>query len=125
MGRHVAVGTPITERPRTDPDVRLSRIRLLPRVADGESLVRPGVDDKRFWEVVGRELYHSGPSESALLAAAIEYPLPAFDDLEPERPYGMTVGRHRVIVEIAADDSSQPFPLDRGSVGACAATAPP
>jgi hypothetical protein len=85
--------------------VRLSRIRLLPRVSNGESLVGPGVDDARLWEVVGRELYHPGPSASALLAAAIEYPLPAFDDFEPEHPQGTTVGRHCVVVEIAANDA--------------------
>ncbi len=34
----IAVGTPLTERPRTDPYVRLSRIRLPPRVCDGETL---------------------------------------------------------------------------------------
>jgi hypothetical protein len=65
----------------------------------------------RFWEIVGRDLYHSGPSASALLAAAIEYPPPTFDDLEPEHPHGTTVGRHRAVVEIAAYDHSQPFPL--------------
>jgi hypothetical protein len=32
-----AVGTSVTGRPRTDPDERVSRIRLLPRVFDGKA----------------------------------------------------------------------------------------
>ena len=41
----IAVETPITGRPppRTDPYVRLARIRLLPRVFDGEANVWPRV----------------------------------------------------------------------------------
>ena len=38
----IAVGTPIAERPRTEPDVRHSRIRLLPRVLDPSSTVGAG-----------------------------------------------------------------------------------
>src|SRR5262249_17091514 len=47
----VAVGTRISSRaPRTEPYVRLSRIRLPPRVCDGEALIRPRMEDDRFRE---------------------------------------------------------------------------
>src|SRR6266567_4010650 len=44
----VAVGTRVSSRaPRTEPYVRLSRIRLPPRVCDGEAIARPRVEDDR------------------------------------------------------------------------------
>jgi hypothetical protein len=42
---NIAVGTHIAMRPRTKPYVRLSRIRLAPRVFDGEALIRPRMLD--------------------------------------------------------------------------------
>ena len=45
-------------------------IRLLPRVFDGETLVGPGVKDLRLRQPVVRQLLHSSPSESILLAAS-------------------------------------------------------
>src|SRR3954470_3316458 len=48
---HVAVGTCISwHAPRPDPYVRLSRIRLLPRVCDGTSCrIRSSACDTRAW----------------------------------------------------------------------------
>jgi hypothetical protein len=43
-----AVGTAVSSRPRTDPDGRNSRIRLLPRVIDGKACFRPRVKDFGF-----------------------------------------------------------------------------
>src|SRR5262249_59637048 len=47
----VAVGTCVSSHaPRTDPYVRLSRIRLLPRVCDGTSCrIRASACDTRTW----------------------------------------------------------------------------
>lgn len=43
----IAVGMPITEPPRTDPGVPNSGTGLLPRVFDGEALIRPRMKDSR------------------------------------------------------------------------------
>jgi hypothetical protein len=66
----IAVGTLIAEPPRTDPDVRHSRIRLLPRVLDGEALAWPGVEDARTREPVVGERRHPRPGRPILLAAS-------------------------------------------------------
>src|SRR5271169_846158 len=42
----MAVGTPIAERPRTDPYLPNSGIRFLPRVVDGEASVEVGLDSR-------------------------------------------------------------------------------
>ena len=47
----VAVGTCVSSHaPRTEPYVRLSRIRLPPRVCDGKASARPRMEDDRFRE---------------------------------------------------------------------------
>src|ERR1700688_520346 len=67
----VAVGTGIAPRPpRTDPDVRLSRIRLLPRVRDGKPLVGPWMKDARPGKPVIREHGDAGPGQASLLSTA-------------------------------------------------------
>jgi hypothetical protein len=40
---------PITGHPRTEPDVRHSRIRFPSWMFDGEALVGPGVKDAWLW----------------------------------------------------------------------------
>src|SRR5437016_10789802 len=55
---------------RTDPYVRLSRIRLPPWVFDGKALIRPGVEDTRFWEPVVGQLSDLPPCHAVLLAAS-------------------------------------------------------
>jgi hypothetical protein len=49
----------------------------------------------------------------SFLAASPQRSLPEFGDEEAERGQRPTVGRHGVVVEVALDDLSQPFPLDR------------
>src|SRR5215467_11682785 len=67
-----AVGTPITERPpRTEPYVRLSRIRLPPRVGDGEAIARPRMEDDRFRKPVVHQLRHPRPCHPILLATLL------------------------------------------------------
>src|SRR6266542_2009752 len=67
----VAVGTRVSSRaPRTEPYVRLSRIRLPPRVCDGEAIARPRVEDDRFRKPVVRQLRHPCPCYRPLAAHA-------------------------------------------------------
>src|SRR5260370_38348511 len=66
----VAVGTPVTGAPRTEPYERLSRIRLPPRVIDGKAITWPGVADFGFGEPVVGQLDHALPGEIMPLAAA-------------------------------------------------------
>jgi hypothetical protein len=54
---------------RTEPDVRLSRIRLPPWLFDGEALVGPGVEDAGFGEPVVGERPDLLPGHSVFLAA--------------------------------------------------------
>ena len=108
----VAVGTRVSPcAPRTDPDVQLSRIRLPPRVCDGKAIARPGMKDRRFREPVVHQLRHSCPREPILLAATPQRAPPEIGDMVPERVQSTSVGRHGVVVEVAADDMPQPFPL--------------
>ncbi len=58
--------------PRTDPDVRLSRIRFLPRVSDGEALVRPWMEAFYWSEPVVGDLQDPGPCHRILLTASPE-----------------------------------------------------
>src|SRR5215470_4428947 len=47
--------------PRTDPYVQLSRIRLLPWVCDGKTLIGPRMKDTRFWEPLVNQPVHASP----------------------------------------------------------------
>ena len=91
--------------PRTDPYVRLSRIRLLPRVADGEALIGPRMADARLWKPYVGQLHDLIPSDPPLLAAAAERAPPAAGDLISECHERTIVGRPGVIVEVALDDT--------------------
>src|SRR5271170_5535864 len=105
-----AVGTSVAGRPpRTDPDERVSRIRLLPRVFDGKANARPRVKDARLWEPVVGHLAYPLPGRRVLLAAAPQRPPPKPDDMITERAKRARVGRHVGIV--AGDDQLQPSPL--------------
>src|SRR5258708_882088 len=109
---HVAVGTCVSSHaPRTDPYMRLSRIRLPPRVSDGKANARPRMQDGRFREPGVCELRHPCPREPILLAATPQRAPPEVGDVMSEHVKCATVGRHRVIVEVAADHPAQPFPL--------------
>ena len=68
--RSVAVGTRVSPRaPRTEPYVRLSRIRLPPRVDNGKAVARPRMEDRRLWEPGIHELRHPHPGHPMLLTA--------------------------------------------------------
>src|ERR1700747_2547703 len=108
----VAVGTCVSSHaPRTEPYVRLSRIRLPPRVCDGKAVARPRMEDDRFWEPAIHQLRHPCPRDPILLAATSQRAPPGISDVMPEHLQCTTVGRHCVVIEVAADDSPQPLPL--------------
>src|SRR6266536_6030519 len=95
----VAVGTRVSSRaPRTEPYVRLSRIRLPPRVCDGEAIARPRMEDDRFREPVVRQLRHPCPRDSILVAATPQRSPPEVDDMVPEHGQCTGVSRHGVVV---------------------------
>src|SRR5215472_3387387 len=109
---HVAVGTCVSSRaPRTEPYVRLSRIRLPPWVCDGEAIARPRMKDDRFREPGLRPLRHPYPRDAILVAATPQRAPPEVDDMVPEHGQCTGVGRHCVIAEVATNDVPQPFPL--------------
>src|SRR5580704_7197399 len=95
-----------------EPDVRLSRIRLPPRVSDGKALRWPRVSDTRQWEPVTDDLCHPWPRRGTLLVASLERAPPDCDEAGAERGQRRTVGRHGEVVEVSAHDLPQPFPLD-------------
>lgn len=99
--------------PRTDPNGPDSGIRLPPWVGDGEAYSRPWMKDIRFREPIFGQLRDLLPSRAVFLASSPERSLPEFGDEEAECSQHLTVGRHGMIVEVALDDLSQPFPLDR------------
>src|SRR6266536_2344125 len=82
------------------PDLymQLSRIRLLPRVRDGEAPIGPGMKDTRLWEPVVNQAVHPSPGELGHVAASGENPSPALGDVGPEHRECAKVGRHRVVV---------------------------
>src|ERR1700736_307538 len=75
--------------------------------------IRPWMKDERFGEPVFGQPRDPLPSRTIVLTAPPERSLPEFGDQEAERNKRLTVGRHGVIVEVALDDLSQPFSLDR------------
>ena len=90
--------------------MHLSRIRLLPRVADVESLSGPGKDDTRSREPCVSDRYHSFPGDAGALAATTKYSQPTSRNLIPERRKCPYVGRHRMVVEVTSDNTAQPLP---------------
>ena len=108
----VAVGTRISSRaPRTEPYVRLSRIRLPPRVCDGEASARPRMEDDWFREPGVHQLRHLCPRDPIFLASTPQRMPPKVSDVVPEHRQCAAIGRHCMVVEVAADDPSQPLPL--------------
>src|SRR6201997_3917462 len=88
--------------------MQLSRIRLPPRVCNGEALIRPRMEDTRFGGPVVNQLVHPSAGEIGLLTASVEYPMPASGDLGPEHCKGPRVHERRAGVELAADARPQP-----------------
>src|SRR5262249_26298415 len=70
VGAFVAVGARVTPRPPHGSVRAPLCIRLLPRVPDGETLVRPRVKDPRLREPVVSQLCHPIPVEVTLLTAS-------------------------------------------------------
>jgi hypothetical protein len=69
--------------------------------------------DERFGYPIVSQLRNPLPDRAIFLTTPPERSLPEFGDQEAERSQRRTVGRHGMIVEVALDDLSQPFPLDR------------
>ena len=67
----------------------------------------------RFREPIFGQLRNPLPGRAVFLTASPERPLPEFGDEEAECGQRPIIGRHGMIVEVALDDLSQPFPLDR------------
>src|SRR6516165_2895048 len=109
---HPSSGTRISSRaPRTEPYVRLSRIRLPPRVCDGEASARPRMEDDWVREPGVHQLRHLCPRDPILLASTPQRMPPKVSDVVPEHRQCAAVGRHCMVVEVAADDPSQALPL--------------
>src|SRR6516165_1053133 len=104
-------GRELPRAPRTEPYVRLSRIRLPPRVCDGKAFARPRMEDDWFREPVVHQLRHPFPRHPILLAASPQRAPPKVGDLVPEHVQCTGIGWHCVVVEVAVDDVPQPFPL--------------
>src|ERR1700738_5435348 len=71
------------------------------------------MEDKRFGDPIVGQWHNPLPSRAILLTAPPERSWPEYGDQEAERSQRATVGRYGMIVEVALDDLSQPFPLDR------------
>jgi hypothetical protein len=72
LRRRSAQSQPSVARPRTDPDVRHSRIRLLTRVLDGEALARPRNGGCAAARASRRRASSAAPTHAILLAAPSE-----------------------------------------------------
>src|SRR4030088_3309073 len=72
----------------------------------------------RFREPIFGQLRDLLPRRAVFLTASPERSLPKFGDEEAECSQRLIVGRHGMVVEVALDDLSQPFPLDRDRLGA-------
>src|SRR6516162_6888514 len=77
-------GHELPRAPPTKPYVRLSRIRLPPRVCDGKAIARPRMEDERFREPGVRQLRHPCPSHPVLLAATPHRTPPEVGDMMTE-----------------------------------------
>ena len=69
-------------------------------------------------------LRHSRPGRVVLLAASPKRAPPEVDDVVAEGPEGAAVGRHGVVVEVAARRLASAISPVRVSADACAAAAP-
>src|SRR5580692_4778051 len=92
---------PVTEHPRTEPDVRHSRIRLPPWMFDGEALVGPGVRNAWPWQPLVRELVDPVPPGAVLLAAPGQRAHPEHHDVGTGTP----PGHRRWLANISVHDT--------------------
>src|SRR4051794_21224309 len=95
-----------------DPDGRDYRIRLPPRVSDGEASLRPGVKDVRLGEPILGQLRDPQPCRAVLLAPAPKRASPEIGHVVAEGLERATVRRHPMVSEVAGDDLLQPASLD-------------
>jgi len=91
--------------------MRLSRIRLPPRVFDGETLIGPRVLDARTRKPLSSHLRHVRPRLAVFLAATPKSAQPEIADIVVERHKRAEIGRHRVVGEVASDNLPKPGPL--------------
>src|SRR5204863_7100775 len=68
-----------------EPYVRLSRIRLPPRVCDGKAITRPRMKNDRFWRPVIHQLRHPCPRHPILRTATRQRAPPKISDMMPGR----------------------------------------
>jgi hypothetical protein len=104
-------GRPLLHAPRTDPYVRLSRIRLPPWVFDGKALAWPRMKDAGFGKEVVSQLLDPCPRRAVLLTAPSKRAPPESGDMDPEGRKCREVGRHCMVTIEAGDDLPQPHPL--------------
>ena len=107
-GLEIAVGTALAGGPP-----RRSQRAELPHWAPAsgsgiEALARPGMDDANGREPPGLQTVHALPVEATALAAATKRLEPVPDHLRPERPHGMKVARHGVVVGMASHHACEP-----------------
>ncbi len=86
------------------------RIRLLPRVSDGEPHAWPRMKDLRLGEELVGQFRHPRPCQSRSLTASAQPTMPEDDDMISECGQRQAVGRHGVVGEVTGDDLSKPFP---------------
>jgi len=67
--------------------------------------------DERLGDPGIHQLRHPCPRHPILLAATPQRAPPEVGDMMPEYLECPTVGRHCVVIEVAADNPSQPLPL--------------
>jgi hypothetical protein len=106
----------MSEPPRPDPDRPDSSIRLLPRVFDGEALIRPGMKDTRRGKPAVGQFRQPIPREAVLLAAPPERSAPEVGQVMPERRKRPTICGYRIIGEMTRNDLSQPVTLSWDSL---------
>ena len=83
---------------------------------DDEALSGPGMKDARLGKPLVCELRHPVPYHAIFLTAPLERTPPEIENMVAEGREGPAVGRHRVVVEEAADNVLKPLALI-GNVG--------
>ena len=97
--------------PRADPDGPNSGIRFLPRVFDGKTHFRPGVEVAWLWEPVIGQALHPFPRETIFLAPPPKRAVPEPYHIATESADTRAVRGNRVIGKVAPDDPRQPTSL--------------
>ncbi len=81
--------------------------RALASGSDVETLVGPGMTDSGRRKPALGDSVHPIPGDRALVATLLERPPPVLDTFRSESGGHLTVGRHRVVVDVASNDSTQ------------------